>query len=167
MADTPTPTGRQTAHREAVLRTLGAAPGFVSAHQVHQSLRLAGTPAGLATVYRQLRALVACGAVDTVSGPHGELFGVSPAGDEHRHYLVCENCGRAVPVEPDESWIRATAGRHGYTVTRHVLEVFGLCPDCTAAQVEVRGSAEEARADVHADAGPGSRRRARSTTSST
>lgn len=50
----------------------------------------------------------------------------------HHHHLVCEDCGKAVDIDPpDETWLRTTANQNGFTVARHVLEVFGRCADCT------------------------------------
>lgn len=81
-------------------------------------------------MYRQLNALAESGHADTVPGPSGLLFRAC-APDAHHHHLVCENCGYAVEINPpEEAWIRQTAARHGFTVTHHVLEVFGRCADC-------------------------------------
>lgn len=125
-------TTRRTAQKEAVRSALDASGGFVSALQVHRFLQDAGTPVGMATVYRQLNALATSGLADTVSGPEGQLFRSCASDGHHHHHLICENCGKAELLEPSENWIRAAAREHGYTVTRHVLEVFGLCPDCAA-----------------------------------
>lgn len=123
---------RRTAQKQAVRRALDTSPGFVSAQQIHRRLQDAGTPVGLATVYRQLNALADTGDADTIAAPGGQLFRACPPGDHH-HHLVCENCGRAELLDPpSERWIQAVAKEHGYTVTRHVLEVFGLCPECAA-----------------------------------
>jgi Fur family ferric uptake transcriptional regulator len=48
--------------------------------------------------------------------------------------LVCTNCGKTIEIEPpDEQWVRRIAKRHGFTVSSHTVEVFGLCPDCQQA----------------------------------
>ncbi len=135
MSNVPTVRTRNTVQKDAVLHALEAAPGFVSAQQLHQDLRDAGTPVGIATVYRQLGALAESGQADTITLPVGQLYrACRPSG--HHHHLICEHCGRAVDIDPpSEDWIRATADAHGYTVTSHVLEVFGLCPDCRATAV--------------------------------
>ena len=130
MATAP-PVTRHSAQKDAIRKALNASTGFLSANQVHRLLQDAGTPVGLATVYRQLGALAQVGAVDTVTGPEGQLFR-SCRTDNHHHHLICERCGRAEDLEVSEDWIRAAAAGHGFTVTRHVLEVFGLCADCTA-----------------------------------
>lgn len=124
---------RRTIQKQVIRRALQEAPGFVSAQDLHRGLELAGTPVGLATVYRQLNALAESGQADTVPTPSGTAYRACGA-DSHHHHLICEVCGRAVELDPpDEEWIRATASRHGYTVTRHVLEIFGRCPECAAA----------------------------------
>lgn len=123
---------RSTVQKEAVRRALRTAPGFVTAQQLHQLMNDEGTPVGLATVYRQLNALAANGQADTISVSTGQLFRACNP-NAHHHHLVCENCGKAVEVgPPDEDWYQAVAREHGFTVTHHVLEIFGLCPACAS-----------------------------------
>ncbi len=121
---------RNTAQKEAVRQALAAAAGFVSAGDLHHRLTAAGSGVGLATVYRQLNALVEAGAADTILVPGGQLFRACRP-DDHHHHLVCERCGTAVDIDPpDEAWILALAERNHFEVTRHVLEVFGRCARC-------------------------------------
>ena len=121
---------RRTVQKDAIRQALDSSPGFVSAQQVHRLLYDAGTPVGIATVYRQLNALAEAGDADTVLRAEGQLFRTCTRDGRHHHHLICENCGRAEELEPNEAWIRSAANEHGYTVTRHVVEVFGLCADC-------------------------------------
>lgn len=124
---------RRTMQRSAVRRALADAPGFVSAQDLHQRLAEKGTHIGLATVYRQLAALVTAEEADTISTATGQLYRACASGTHH-HHLVCQSCGNAVDIEPpSEEWIQAAAKVHGYTITRHVLEVFGLCAKCAPA----------------------------------
>ncbi len=123
---------RRTAQKEAVERALEESPGFVSAQELHKRLEAQGMRVGVATVYRRLGALAEAGLADTVpANGGGQLYRACEQPGEHHHHLICENCGKAVEIEPpSEEWIRAVARKHGYTVNRHELEVFGLCPDC-------------------------------------
>ncbi|GAA1855308.1 Fur family transcriptional regulator [Microbacterium koreense] len=124
-------TQRVTAKRGIVQDALHRADGFVSAARVHDLITTAGTRIGLATVYRQLNALAETGEADTVAHPSGQLFRACTAPGEHHHHLICEDCGTAADVEPpDESWIDQTAADHGFVVTRHVMEVYGVCAAC-------------------------------------
>lgn len=124
---------RNTFQKRAVTESLERATGFISAGDLHHRLNEEGTTVGLATVYRQLNALVDAGLADTVPVAGGQLFRACDPGDRqrHHHHLVCENCGAAVEIDPpSEEWITTTATRNGFTVTRHILEVFGRCAAC-------------------------------------
>lgn len=126
------PATRRTVQKDAVWRALEGSPGFVSAQELHQKLVAEGASVGLATVYRQLASLAAEGKADTIPDAGGVLYRVCAPG-EHHHHLVCESCGRAVEIQPPlEDWIRRVAEDSGYRITRHVLEVFGVCPECAA-----------------------------------
>ena len=114
------PATRRTAQKDAVWQALESAPGFVSAQDLHQQLVAGGASVALATE----------GRADTIPDAGGVLYRVCAPGGHH-HHLVCESCGKAIEIEPPlEEWIRQVAADSGYSVTRHVLEIFGTCPDC-------------------------------------
>ncbi|WP_291795376.1 Fur family transcriptional regulator [Brevibacterium sp.] len=121
---------RRTAQKKAVGEALEAADGFVSAQELHRRLTDQGRTAGLATVYRQLNTLAEDGEAHVVTTPTGQLFRACENG-AHHHHLICERCGRAVEITPPlESWLPRIAEENGFSLTRHQVEVFGLCADC-------------------------------------
>lgn len=123
---------RSTAQKAVIGTALENERRFVSAQQLHRTLEDQGHTVGLATVYRQLNSLSESGYADSITIAETQLFRACSQ-DEHHHHLVCENCGRAVEVEPpSEEWISTTAQAHGFEVRRHEFEIFGLCPDCSA-----------------------------------
>lgn len=129
----PSPARRQTAQQRAVRETLRAAGGFVSAQQLHRMLRDAGVRAGLTTVYRQLNQLAEDGEAHIVT-LHGEQLFRDCSETSHHHHLICERCGRAVNVAPPiGDWLDRTAQQHGFRVSHHQVEVFGLCESCASA----------------------------------
>jgi len=119
--------------RDDVLAALRSAPGFLSAQAIYARVRDAGTPIGLATVYRVLAAMAAAGEVDVVRAGEGEALYRSCRSDEHHHHLLCRACGRAVELDAHvvEEWARAMAVRHGFTAVDHVIEIVGTCAACT------------------------------------
>ncbi|WP_285114816.1 transcriptional repressor [Leifsonia sp. fls2-241-R2A-40a] len=124
---------RNTWQREAVREALTSTEGFISAQGLHLSLHEAGSPIGLATVYRALSDLAAEGDADSLQSPEGEsLYRACTTG--HHHHLICRNCGLTVEIEADavEEWARQAAAAHGFTQAQHVVDVFGLCAACTA-----------------------------------
>ncbi len=132
--------GRPTQQREIVLRDLVAAGDFVSAQALHKRLVSGGSPVGLSTVYRTLAALAEAGRADVVRDTKGErLFRYRP-GPDHRHYLLCTECGLSLPVEsgPVESWAEKIAGTSGFADVRHTVELSGICPDCAQRQPQAQ-----------------------------
>lgn len=133
MAEEPKKT-RSTAQKAIISSALEYEKRFVSAQQLHRTLEDQGHTVGLATVYRQLNALSESGHADSITIAEKQLFRACSQ-EEHHHHLVCENCGKAVEIEPpSEDWITTTAQSHGFAVTRHVFEIFGLCAECSSSK---------------------------------
>ncbi len=125
---------RNTWQREAVREALGTSEGFVSAQSLHAALREAGSSVGLATVYRALAELAVEGEADSLQQEGESLYRACTPGNHH-HHLICRNCGLTVEIEADavEQWARTVAAQHGFTQPNHIVDVFGLCPACSAA----------------------------------
>ena len=131
--------GRQRATKQgaAVRDALRGAGGFRSAQDVYAALRADGESVGLSTVYRHLQSLVQDGEVDVIHTADGEAtyrYCGDPADQHHHHHLVCRRCGRTEEVEGRavERWAGDIAKQHGYAEVDHTIELFGLCPTCTA-----------------------------------
>jgi Fur family ferric uptake transcriptional regulator len=137
---------RNTWQREAVRQALDASSDFVSAQRLHARLHDAGSPIGLATVYRALGDLAAEGDADSLQSPDGEALYRTCATGGHHHHLMCRVCGKTVEIAADEveSWAHDVAARNGFTAPSHVVDVFGLCAECT------RRAADEASAPASA-----------------
>ena len=127
---------RNTWQREQVRETLSSNDGFVSAQRLHSTLRDAGSPIGLATVYRALADLAVEGEADSLQSPEGESLYRACTPGQHHHHLICRNCGVTVEIEADavEDWAHSVAAENGFTEPSHIVDVFGLCSACTRAQ---------------------------------
>jgi Fur family transcriptional regulator, ferric uptake regulator len=124
---------RNTWQREAVRGALGTTEGFVSAQALHSQLKQQGSAIGLATVYRALADLAGAGDADSLQHD-GESFYRACTPGSHHHHLICRNCGLTVEIGAAavETWARQVAAEHGFTEPNHVVDVFGLCADCSA-----------------------------------
>jgi Fur family ferric uptake transcriptional regulator len=124
---------RNTWQRDRVREALADARGFVSAQNLHASLRDDNTGIGLATVYRALAGLAAAGDADSLQSPEGEALYRACSTTGHHHHLICRNCGLTVEIEATdvEQWAHRTAALHGFTDAAHVVDIFGLCASCT------------------------------------
>lgn len=123
---------RMTWQRRAVLEELESSDRFRSAQQVHAALAEAGQDISLATVYRNLQHLRETANVDVVLSPEGEAFYRLCEDQAHHHHLMCENCGATEEVSTAllEQAIADLAASHDYTLTKHRVELYGLCPKC-------------------------------------
>ncbi len=123
---------RNTKQRDMVREALAGAPGFVSAQNLHASLREDNTGIGLATVYRALAGLVAQGDADSLQSPDGEALYRACTSTGHHHHLICRSCGLTVEIEATdvEQWARRTAESHGFSEAEHIVDIFGLCTSC-------------------------------------
>lgn len=51
---------------------------------------------------------------------------------EHKHYMICKGCNAMVdlPACPLHALEEEIAGAAGFTVTDHVIQLYGYCKDC-------------------------------------
>ena len=123
---------RSTRQRKAVVDVLAEIDNFASAKAIHAELSSREHAVGLTTVYRTLQSLAEIGAVDVLTVTGGETLYRQCHDEGHHHHLVCTNCGRTVEIDggPVENWANEVARTHGFRVSSHEAEVFGLCPLC-------------------------------------
>ena len=125
---------RVTKQRLAVSAALDRLEDFVSTQDLHRILHDEGASVSLATTYRILQSMADEGHVDVLRTDDGEAVYRRCEATGHHHHLVCRRCGRAVDIEAPavETWASRVAREHGYPAIEHPVEVFGLCPECTA-----------------------------------
>ncbi|MFC3849934.1 Fur family transcriptional regulator [Corynebacterium hansenii] len=122
---------RTTRQRKAVIAAMNDITKFSSARDIHRTLVERGDKVGLTTVYRTLQSLSEVKAVDVLHTDAGEAL-YRLCGDHHHHHLVCTDCGETVEIGggPVEEWAGDLAHEHGFRLTGHTAEIFGVCADC-------------------------------------
>lgn len=126
---------RVTKQRLAVGGALDELNDFVSTQELYRLLHQKGESVSLATTYRILQSMADDGLVDVLRSGEGEAVYRRCAVEHHHHHLLCRNCGTAVEIEAPavEKWAAGVAGEHGFTQVAHTVEIYGLCPECSAA----------------------------------
>lgn len=120
-----------TEQRRAIFAALAQSREHPSAEQIHRAVRARMPNVSLATIYKNLEALSAIGAVSDVNPlhEHGRYEAALPgtgAGSPH-HHLVCVRCRRVVDLHE----ARVSVGNpHGFEVRAVRVQVEGLCPAC-------------------------------------
>ncbi|MFT8395496.1 Fur family transcriptional regulator [Propionibacterium sp.] len=139
-ADTKTLTSaqrpRRTRQQKVIREVLERGNDFRTAQQLHADLTDNPDQPSLATVYRVLQTFARNGEVDTWRNPQGEVAYRHCTSRHHHHHLICRECGRTEEISggPAEAWAAQVAAEHGFTEAEHSVEIFGLCPACSAAK---------------------------------
>ncbi len=84
-----------------------------------------------ATVYRTLMLLIEAGlAHQRHFGKGQSLF--EPVSDHHHDHLICTRCGVIVEFENKtiEKLQDMVVKKHGFTLTNHKMELYGICSKC-------------------------------------
>jgi Fur family transcriptional regulator, ferric uptake regulator len=131
---------KSTRQRSTIVNTFFAQTGHLSVDDLLRKVRVKNPRVSAATVYRTMKLLGECGLA------HARQFGDGQtrwevAGDRHHHdHLICTRCGTIVEFENDqiEHLQDLVARHHGFTVTHHKMELYGLCRDCQRQQKQPR-----------------------------
>ena len=120
-----------TEQRLIILEVLARSRIHATAQEIYDRVSRGHPEIGFATVYRLLKQLAVNSYVTEVR------MGGLPARYEltsrvHHDHLACTTCGRIVEFEnPDIEALQGLVARNnGFLLTGHVLELYGLCPNC-------------------------------------
>jgi len=104
-------------------------PMTPAAEHVRENHGLAQPRPGRPTIYRNLERFLRC------------------ATTNHHHHIHCEQCQRATELDgcAMTKALSQLERQCGYKVTRHQLQVFGLCPECQKPSPEATTSSTPAR----------------------
>jgi Fur family ferric uptake transcriptional regulator len=131
---------RVTKPRVALVESLLKQSGPVSIERIHQEVGV--DSCDLVTIYRCLAAFEDLGLVRR-SYLHNGTCLYEQTFDAARHYhIVCKSCGKTDKVDYTITGdVEQKLKDKGYDQVSHVLEFFGLCPECqTASKSLARGT---------------------------
>ena len=119
---------RNTQQRTAIRKALEDAGRPLSHEEVHLAARRAVPGLGIATVYRNVRALREEGWLSAVELP-GAPDRYEVADKHHHHHFHCRRCDRVYEVEDCPGNLKRLAPR-GFRVETHEIILYGLCRAC-------------------------------------
>jgi Fe2+ or Zn2+ uptake regulation protein len=125
---------RLTGPRRLIAEIMAASRRALGPLEVYDQGRRGNPGLGLVTVYRTLEKLEELGLVQRVHMPGG-CHRYLRASQGHQHLLLCTSCGRAEFFSGDDlaSLAEQVAGRTGFTVQEHFLQLYGVCQSCREA----------------------------------
>lgn len=122
-----------TKQREAICEIFFEQTGHRSAEEILQDARSLDPNVSLATIYRTLKLLQEYGFADSHNFQDGQAL-YEPCFDKNAHHdhLICTQCGCIIEFVNDEieRLQIKEARRHGFVITDHKMELYGLCKDC-------------------------------------
>ena len=122
---------RATRQNTAIREAIEAAGRPLSPTEVLDEARRHVAALGLATVYRNLKALVDAGEIQVVTLP-GEVARYEVARRGHHHHFRCDVCQRVFDVHQCPGDL-ASLAPPGFSVARHEITLYGRCSECQPA----------------------------------
>jgi Fe2+ or Zn2+ uptake regulation protein len=122
---------RLTEPRRAMAALISGQDGHFTTAELVASARDSYPSLGRATIFRTLDLFTTLGLVERMDLPDGGHAWVA-CDTRHHHHAICTRCGRSTEVDDRglAEILAEVAGRSGFRVASHRLEVFGTCASC-------------------------------------
>ena len=124
---------KATSQRDDIARVFFETDRHISVEELYNEVRHVNPRVGYATVYRTLKLLKECGLAAERHFNDGEARYEKAEEDKgHHDHFICERCTRIVEFENDEieALQESVARKLGFVITRHRLELYGICREC-------------------------------------
>lgn len=124
---------KTTSQRDDIATAFLEGDRHISVEELYAEVKKVNPRVGYATVYRTLRLLKECGLAVERHFNDGEAR-FEAAEDERRahDHFICERCSRILEFASTEIDVldERIAKKLGAVVTRHRLELYGICREC-------------------------------------
>ena len=123
---------KSTRQRALIMEAFFGSDGHLSVEELWSKVRKHDARVSVATVYRTMKLLSESGLAHARNFGDGQTRYEAAIGRHHHDHLICTNCGKIIEFENDriEALQDVVARRHGFKVTSHKMELYGLCREC-------------------------------------
>ena len=125
---------RVSGPRKLVMQVLENNAQPMTPLEIYQELSQSGRALGMVSVYRALELLTELELVCLVYKPDGSAGYVAGEGGHH-HHILCQKCHQAIAFAGSEdlsSLIKRVEQETNFRVSDHLLQLYGICPNCQA-----------------------------------
>ena len=121
-----------TKQRRAVLEAFLDSEDHVSAEELYKIVSEKEPKIGLATVYRTLALLTESGLAAELDFGDGQKRYEHNLDHDHHDHMICTKCGKIIEFHHPliEKLQEDVAREHGFEMTSHKLDMFGICKNC-------------------------------------
>ena len=120
---------RRTRQRAAVKEAIEGAARPLTPQEILEAGQELVPGLGIATVYRNIKALLSEGWLQKVEMP-GSSDRYERAGLRHHHHFHCQECDRVYDVDGCPGDLESLAPA-GFVVESHEIVLYGRCPACS------------------------------------
>lgn len=123
---------RWTSQRQVIVETFLGAGGHFTVDELHRRVRSIDRTVSAATVYRTVNMLEKIGMAHRRDFGNGSASFESALNREHHDHLVCTVCGMIQEFHHlrIESLQEEVALTHGFHLSHHRMELYGVCGAC-------------------------------------
>lgn len=124
---------KSSRQRDLIVETFLSTPGHLRVEELMLRVRELDAHVSQATVYRTVKLMVECGLAEARNFHDGQTrYEPGDVGGAHHDHLICTSCDTIVEFVDDriEALQDHVAHEHGFTVTHHRMELYGLCGPC-------------------------------------
>ena len=127
---------KATRQRDLIVDTFFSQTGHLSVDELLGEVTRRDASIGAATVYRTMKILTDAGLASARHFEGGQTRYEAALDRHHHDHLICISCGQIFEFENEriEELQDLVARQHGFLVTRHKLELYGLCKVCQTRQ---------------------------------
>ena len=139
---------KSTSQRDDIAKAFFSAEEHLSVEDLHAAVRKINPRVGYATVYRTLKLLKEVGLATERHFDDGQARYESAESDEQHHdHIICERCHKIVEFNSEtlEQLQERIARFLGFVVSRHRMELYGVCGDCRGSAGTVEKSPRRRR----------------------
>ncbi len=138
---------KSTSQRDDIARVFFATNRHISVEELYNEVRTISPRVGYATVYRTVRLLRECSLAAERHFHDGEARFENAEQEHHHDHLICEKCGKIVEFTNNEieDLQEAVAKKLGFVISRHKMELYGVCAECRSGRRVRRAESAPAR----------------------
>jgi Fur family ferric uptake transcriptional regulator len=123
---------KQSEQRQQIMEVFLKTEKHLTADELYRLVQKKSPSIGYATIYRTMKLLTEAGLCRELRVEDGITRYEHFYNHRHHDHLICTKCGKFVEIESPEieSLQNKVAKKHGFVLTRHRLELYGLCRGC-------------------------------------
>ena len=119
--------------RDDIAKVFFSGDRHYSVDDLYNAVRRVNSRVGYATVYRTLKLIKECGLAAERHFDDGQArYEPTEETTQHHDHIICERCGKIVEFNSEEleKQQERIARFLGFVVSRHRMELYGICSDC-------------------------------------